>query len=32
MRRLAELGFDDAILVRRGHTEPELAALRRLVR
>ena len=32
MKRLAELGFDDAILVRRGHTEPELAALRRLVR
>jgi alkanesulfonate monooxygenase SsuD/methylene tetrahydromethanopterin reductase-like flavin-dependent oxidoreductase (luciferase family) len=32
LRRLADLGFDDAILVRRTHTENDLAALRALVR
>jgi len=31
LRRLAALGFDDAILVPRGHDEPRLAALRKLV-
>jgi hypothetical protein len=32
MRRLAELGFDDAILVHRGgQTEADLTAMRALV-
>ena len=31
LRRLADLGFDDAILVRRSQTETDLAALRALV-
>jgi alkanesulfonate monooxygenase SsuD/methylene tetrahydromethanopterin reductase-like flavin-dependent oxidoreductase (luciferase family) len=31
LKRLADLGFDDAILVPRGHTEASLAALRALV-
>ena len=32
LQRLADLGFDDAILVRRAHDEPALAAMRRLMR
>jgi alkanesulfonate monooxygenase SsuD/methylene tetrahydromethanopterin reductase-like flavin-dependent oxidoreductase (luciferase family) len=31
LRRLADLGFDDAILVRRTHTEADLAAIRALL-
>ena len=31
LQRLAALGFDDAILVRRTQTEAQLAALRALV-
>jgi hypothetical protein len=31
LQRLAELGFDDAILVRRSNTEAELAAMRNLL-
>jgi len=31
LRRLADLGFDDAILVRRTHTDVALAQLRRLI-
>jgi len=31
LRRLADLGFDDAILVRRSHTESRLAAMRALL-
>lgn len=32
LRRLADLGFDDAILVKHTHTESDLAAMRSLVK
>jgi alkanesulfonate monooxygenase SsuD/methylene tetrahydromethanopterin reductase-like flavin-dependent oxidoreductase (luciferase family) len=31
LRRLADLGFDDAIVVKRTHTEADLAAMRKLL-